>query len=304
MSAPRQVYNLGDLRSWARDTAPIQLAVLGAPVAHSASPPMHMAALGACGLPHAYGRLHVHPEELPEAFALLQECGFLGVNLTIPHKTAVLDLLTAIAPSARQLGAVNTVVFGPGSTLGFNTDGAGLERSIVECFGVKLSELRVLVLGAGGGAGRAISLYCGLAGCPEITLVNRTLSKAEELAAQLRSLPSPPRVHVCEAGSAELGALVQGAGLILQCSSVGMQPGDPSPLSASLLHENHLVYDTIYSNPTRLLRDAKEAGARTANGLSMLLHQGALAFELWFQRPAPIEFMRKALLQALPPSHF
>jgi shikimate dehydrogenase len=82
-----------------------------------------------------------------------------------------------------------------------------------------------------------------------------------------------------------------------------MQPDDPAPLDASLLHEGHLVYDTIYSNPTRLLRDAMAAGARTANGLSMLLHQGALAFEVWFQRPAPIEFMREALLQALPPSH-
>jgi shikimate dehydrogenase len=303
MSAPRQVYTLGDLRSWTRDTAPIQLAVLGAPVAHSASPPMHMAALRACGLPHTYGRLHVLPEELPESFALLQKCGFLGVNLTIPHKTAVLDLLTVVDPNAGQLGAVNTVAFGPGVASGFNTDGAGLERSVAECFGAKLSDLTVLVLGAGGGAGRAISLYCGLAGCREITLVNRTLSKAEELAAQLRALPAPPRVHVSDTISADSGGLVQNARLILQCSSVGMAPDDPSPLDASLLHEGHLVYDTIYSNPTRLLRDAKAAGARTANGLSMLLHQGALAFEIWFHRPAPIDCMREALLQALVPSH-
>ncbi len=303
MSEPRQVYTLGDLRSWTRDTAPIQLAVLGAPVAHSASPQMHMAALRACGLPHTYGRLHALPEELAEAFALVQKCGFLGVNLTIPHKTAVLELLTVVDPDARQLGAVNTVAFGPGSASGFNTDGAGLERSVSECFGVRLSELAVLVLGAGGGAGRAISLYCGLAGCREITLVNRTLSKAEQLAAQLRALPSPPRVRVCATGSAELDGLVQNAELILQCSSVGMRPEDPSPLDASQLHRGQLVYDTIYSNPTRLLRDAKAAGARTADGRSMLLHQGALAFEMWFQRPAPIESMREALLLALPPSH-
>jgi shikimate dehydrogenase len=303
MSEPRQVYTLDDLRLWTRDTAPIQLAVLGAPVAHSASPPMHMAALHACGLPHAYGRLHVVPEQLSECFTLLRRCGFLGVNLTIPHKTAVLELLTAVDPNAQRLGAVNTVAFGAQSVSGFNTDGAGLERSVVECFGVKLSELSVLVLGAGGGAGRAISLHCGLAGCREITLVNRTVSKAEELAAQLRALPSPPRVHVAANGAAELGGLVQNAELILQCSSVGMHSEDPSPLDASLLHEGHLVYDTIYSNPTRLLRDAKAAGARTANGLSMLLHQGAFAFEIWFQRPAPIESMREALLQALSPSH-
>jgi shikimate dehydrogenase len=162
--------------------------------------------------------------------------------------------------------------------------------------------LRVLILGAGGGAGRAISLYCGIAGCVEITLVNRTLSKAEELATQLRALPSPPLVHVSEPGARELGDLAEKAQLIIQCSSLGMHPDDPSPLDPSFLHEGHLVYDTIYSSPTRLIRDAKEAGAQTANGLSMLLHQGALAFEIWFQRPAPVESMREALLHALQPS--
>jgi shikimate dehydrogenase len=303
MNALRQVYSLEDLRNWTEATAPIQLAVLGSPVAHSASPPMHMAALLACGLPQKYGRLHILPEELPEALDLLQRTGFTGVNLTIPHKTAVLPLLSQIDPNARQLGAVNTVCFHAGTTSGFNTDGAGLERSVAESFGVKLSDLRVLILGSGGGAGRAISLYCGLAGCPEITLVNRTVSKAEELATQLRALPSPPRVHVAAPGSEALRPLAKDAHLILQCSSLGMHPDDPSPLDATLLHSEQLVYDTIYSSPTRLLSDASAAGARTANGLSMLLHQGALAFEIWFQRPAPLALMREALLSTLRPHH-
>ena len=302
MNALRQVCSLEDLRSWTTATAPMQLAVLGSPVAHSASPPMHLAALQACGLPHTYGRLHVLPEELPEALALLQQTGFIGVNLTLPHKSAVLPLLSHIDPNARTLGAVNTVAFAAGATSGFNTDGAGLERSVAESFGVQLSTLRVLVLGSGGGAGRAISLYCGRAGCPEITLVNRTLSKAEELATQLRALPSPPRVNVAAHGSEELRSHAKEARLILQCSSLGMQQGDPSPLDAELLHPDHLVYDTIYSTPTRLLSDAAAAGARTANGLSMLLHQGALAFEIWFQRPAPLQLMREALLRAVSPS--
>ncbi len=302
MNALRQVYSLEDLRSWTPSTAPMQLAVLGSPVAHSASPPMHLAALRACGLPHTYGRVHVLPDELPEAIALLPQTGFIGVNLTLPHKTAVLPLLSQLDPNAKTLGAVNTVAFHSGASSGFNTDGAGLERSVAESFGVKLSSLRVLILGSGGGAGRAISLYCGLAGCPEITLVNRTLSKAEELATQLRALPSPPRVHVAAPDSEALGAHAKDARLILQCSSLGMQPEDPSPLDASLLHPDHLVYDTIYSTPTRLLREAAAAGARTANGLSMLLHQGALAFEIWFQRPAPLELMREALHCAVSPS--
>lgn len=296
----REVYTVEDLRSWRQATAPIQLAVLGAPVAHSASPQMHMAALRACGLPHTYGRIHVLPEELAESIALLKETGFLGVNLTIPHKTAVLPLLSSIDPNARQLGAVNTVAFSLGASSGFNTDGAGLDRSIAESFGVRLSDLPVLILGAGGGAGRAIALYCGLSGCPEITLVNRTLAKAEELADRLRTLPAPPQVHVCALGSSELRTRTRSARLILQCSSLGMHPDDPSPLDGSLIRKDHLVYDTIYSTPTRLLRDAEAAGAKTANGLSMLLHQGALAFEIWFQRPAPLETMREALHCALP----
>ena len=295
----RQVYSLEDLRSWTDTPAPIQLAVLGSPVAHSASPPMHLAALRACGLQHTYGRLHVLPEELHEALGLLQQTGFIGVNLTLPHKAAVLPLLSKIEPKARALAAVNTVAFSPGSTSGFNTDGAGLERSVAESFGVNLSSLRVLILGAGGGAGRAISVYCGLAGCPEITLVNRTLSKADELADVLRALPTPPRVHVAAPGSEELRPLAQSAQLILQCSSLGMQPGDPSPLDASLIQTDQLVYDTIYSTPTRLLADADAAGARTANGLSMLLHQGALAIEIWFNREAPLGIMREALQRAI-----
>jgi shikimate dehydrogenase len=302
MDSHREVYTVGDLRSWTRTIAPIQLAVLGAPVAHSASPPMHMAALKACGLPHTYGRIHVPPEEITEAIHLLKQTGFLGVNLTIPHKTAVLPLLSSIDPKASELGAVNTVVLGPGTASGFNTDGAGLERSIVESFGVSLSDLSVLILGAGGGAGRAIALYCGLAGCPEITLVNRTIAKAEELARQLRALPSPPRVHVCAPGSEELSALTGDAQLILQCSSLGMHQDDPSPLDGSSIRKDHLVYDTIYSTPTRLLSEASAKGARTANGLSMLLHQGALAFEIWFRRTAPLESMREALHRALPPT--
>jgi shikimate dehydrogenase len=142
-------------------------------------------------------------------------------------------------------------------------------------------------------------VYCGLAGCPEITLVNRTLTKAEELANVLRALPNPPRVHVAAPGSEELRPLAKNTQLILQCSSLGMQPGDPSPLDASLIQKDQLVYDTIYSTPTRLLADADAAGARTANGLSMLLHQGALAFEIWFNREAPLGVMREALQRAI-----
>jgi shikimate dehydrogenase len=292
------VFTLENLRVW-KDSAPLQLAVLGDPVAHSASPPMHMAALGACGLSHTYGRIHIRPEELPEAICLLTESAFIGVNLTIPHKTAILPLLNTVDPHAKVMRAVNTVLFKEGRLTGYNTDGKGLTRAIAEDFGVKLGALRVLILGAGGGAGRAVALQCALEGCPKITLVNRTREKAEALAheiASLAGLPQPPPIITAlGTDSVTLSAHMEATDIILQCSSLGMKKGDPSPLPLRFLRSEHLVYDTIYSRPTQLLADAHAAGARSSNGLSMLLHQGALAFEIWFQREAPVDAMRGAL---------
>jgi shikimate dehydrogenase len=292
------VFTLEDLRGW-KGSAPLQLAVLGDPVAHSASPPMHMAALEACGLAHTYGRIHIRPEDLPEAIRLLTESMFIGVNLTIPHKTAILPLLNAVDPHAKVMGAVNTVLFKEGRLTGFNTDGKGLTRAIAEDFGVELGALRVLILGAGGGAGRSIALQCALEGCPKITLVNRTRQKAETLAqeiASLERLPQPPPiVTALGTDSVTLSAHLEATDIILQCSSLGMKDGDPSPLPLRFLRREHLVYDTIYSRPTQLLADARAVGARASDGLSMLLHQGALAFEIWFQRTAPVDPMRTAL---------
>lgn len=303
----RAVFTLADLRHWSRN-APLQLAVLGDPVAHSASPPMHMAALDACGLGHVYGRLHIKPEELEEAIQRLSETGFIGVNLTIPHKTAILPLLSHIDPHAKIMGAVNTVQFKDGQLSGFNTDGRGLVRAIADDFGVQLGELRVMVIGAGGGAGRAIALQCALEGCPELTLVNRTRHKAEALAREIEVLPatSPAacRVTVLEGDDSGLQRSLETTDIILQCSSLGMKEGDASPISSGLLHRELLVYDTIYSRETQLVLDAKAKGAKTSNGLSMLLHQGALAFEIWFNQPAPVAVMRAALLDyRKAPSH-
>lgn len=295
-----EVFNLEDLRRWGSNP-PLQLAVLGDPVAHSASPQMHMAALKQHGLPHTYGRIQIKPNDLREAIQTLSSIGFIGVNLTIPHKTAILPLLHSIDPHARVMGAVNTVVFKQGHLTGFNTDGPGLVRAVKEDFGVPLGLMHPLILGAGGGAGRAIALQCALEGCPEITLVNRTLEKAMALAEEIRSLPNTahphPKVTVLQSDATALASQARRAEIILQCSSLGMQESDPSPLPANLLQEHHMVYDTIYSRETKLITDAKRRGLQTSDGLSMLLHQGALAFEIWFERAAPVEAMRGALIQ-------
>ncbi len=304
----KDVYTLADLRDWPAATAgevpPLRLAVFGDPVAHSASPPMHNAALEKAGIAASYCRLHIRAEELAEAVRLLAPAGFIGVNCTIPHKAAVLPLMDRVNDHARRIGVVNTVTLDGEKLIGFNTDGPGLVRALRSEFGVDLRDLRVMVLGAGGGAGRAIAMQCGIEGCERLALVNRTPEKARELAVELATSFAGPRVYgpnarleVVPWEEDAVRRQIEHTDLIINCTSVGMKASDPSPLSASILQPHLLVYDTIYTaRRTRLMLAADEAGARSANGLSMLLHQGALAFEIWFNRDAPLAEMRAALV--------
>jgi len=304
----KDVYTLADLRDWPAATTseqpPLRLAVFGDPVAHSASPPMHNAALEAAGIAARYCRLHIRPEELAEAVRLLAPQGFLGVNCTIPHKAAVLPLVDRVDDHALRLGVVNTVAIEDGRLIGFNTDGPGLVRALRSEFSVDLRDLRVLVLGAGGGAGRAIAMQCGIEGCERLALVNRTPEKARELSADLEKFFAGPRVYgpnarleVVPWEEDAVRRQIEHTDLVINCTPVGMKSSDPSPISASILQPHLLVYDTIYTaRRTRLMLAADEAGARSANGLSMLLHQGALAFEIWFNREAPLAEMRAALV--------
>lgn len=309
MSEARHQYTIADLRSWEKATRGLHpsplLGVLGDPVAHSASPPMHTAALRFHEIDASYVRLHIHPEELPEAIGLLRENRFIGVNLTIPHKAAVIPLLEQVDPKSSRFGVVNTVAFQNGTARGFNTDGEGLARAIKSDFGQYLKDLRVLIVGAGGGAGRAVAIQCAAEGCPAITLVNRTLSKAREVEAETRNCfikshgTAPRSLIAISNDNPALPRVLANTDLIIQCSSVGMLETDPSPLPESLIAANHLVYDTIYSRETRLIKRARELGASCSNGLSMLLHQGALAFEIWFPgKIAPLDLMKDALLRA------
>jgi shikimate dehydrogenase len=260
---------------------------------------MHNAALKACGVEMEYVRVHLRPPELQEGFTLLNQNGFIGVNFTIPHKTAVISLLDSVDPRAERLGAVNTVRFDGGKSCGYNTDGPGLARAVTASFGVRLGDLKAMVIGAGGGAGRAAAIQCALEGCREITLVNRTLSKAEALSQYLQDLTTgcpALTIHAMEDTPKNISDAMSHTDIVLQCSSLGMANEDPSPIPKEAIGSHHLIYDTIYSRRTKLIQDAEARGARSANGLSMLLYQGALAFEIWLQRPAPIEAMNAALV--------
>ena len=304
-------FTLEDLRARAEGRGPIPaevgLAVLGHPVEHSLSPAMQNAALEALGSKLRYAKIDCPPEQLAEAIDLARKAGFTGLNLTIPHKFEALNLCNELDDTARQLGAVNTLLFDGSRIVGFNTDGPGLVRAIREVFAFDLRDLRVMVLGAGGGAGSAAALQCALERCPRLVLVNRTEGKAHDIAAQAKKLlhtdrlegPDDP-VTVIPLEESALREQLGRTDLVINATSLGMKRTDPHLVPAALLTPDLMVYDMIYRPAvTRLLEDAQNANARTANGLSLLLHQGALSLEIWLNRPAPVDVMRRALEQAV-----
>ncbi|PYJ75754.1 MAG: shikimate dehydrogenase [Verrucomicrobia bacterium] len=301
-------YTLADLENWSKATQdadpPIRLGVLGDPVAHSLSPQMQNAALRACKIDMQYARFHIRANELRSALRFLRALDFVGVNLTVPHKIAAFAQMDHSEESASRAGAVNTIRVRDRKLLGSNTDGEGFLRAIRTEFSVDVRDLRVLILGAGGGAGHAIAWQCALENCERLVLVNRTYEKAQALAERLRPFFAGPRVlgpaarlEATAWDEAALRAQLADVDLIVNATPLGMNPSDPSPIPARLLAPHHMVFDCVYGpSKTSLLRAADEAGARGANGLSMLLHQGALSFSIWFDREAPIDVMRAALL--------
>ncbi|MEY2563964.1 MAG: shikimate dehydrogenase [Verrucomicrobiota bacterium] len=299
----KDVYTLADLQNWdTKARTPIRLGVFGDPVAHSLSPPMQNAALESCGLKMRYARFQISPDELGFALRLLPELNFVGVNLTVPHKVAALELMDRLEDNARAVGAVNTVSVQDGKLRGHNTDGKGFARAIREVFSVDLRDLRVLVVGAGGAA-RAIALQCAKENCERLVVVARDFQKAKQLSdglrgyfAEPRVLGPVPRLQAIAWEEAALRFQIANLDLIVNATPLGLNRADPSPVPARLLAPHLMIYDTIYSSErTPFISAALAAGARGANGLSMLLHQGALAFEIWFGQEARLEVMRKAL---------
>jgi len=300
-------YTLADLERWfeiSRDVdQPIRLGVFGDPVAHSLSPQMQNAALGAFEIKMQYARFHIRVNELQSALRFLRELDFVGINLTVPHKIAGLTQVDLADESARRCDAVNTLRLHENKLIGSNTDGEGFSRSVRSEFSIDLRDLRVMILGAGGGTGHAIAWQCALENCERLVLVNRTLAKTSALVDRLRSFFAEPRVLGPVArlegvgwDEATVRAQLSDIDLIVNATPLGMNPSDPAPIPARLLLPHHIVFDCVYRpSKTAFLRAADEAGARGANGLSMLLHQGALSFSIWFNREAPIDVMRSAI---------
>jgi len=269
-------------------------AVLGAPVRHSASPAMHNAAFAALGLNWRYLALEVDPWQLGAALAGARAMGFAGLNLTVPHKLLAVGQVDELDVSSKTWGAVNTIKFvsdsaGGVRAVGYNTDADGLASSLRDDLAVKLAGAKVLLLGAGG-AGRTAALKLAAEGVAELFLVNRTANKAAEIAGEIKK--QFPSVQV------SVGYPKLEIDLLLNATSLGLKPTDASPLDEQQfsLKQARAVYDMIYQPAeTPLLAAAKAAGCRTANGIGMLVQQGAKAFEIWTGQPAPVAVMRRAV---------
>jgi shikimate dehydrogenase len=254
---------------------------------------MHNAAFKALGLNWRYLAFEVDPKNLRAAIEGARVMNFAGLNLTVPHKLFAVEMVDELDESSKIFGAVNTIKFrktkGKVRTMGFTTDADAIKISIREDLKLKLRGASVLLLGAGG-AGRTAALKLALENVAELFLVNRTQSKAEQLAREIkkrfpsvRISTSYPRTKVS---------------LVLNATSLGLKPGDALPLDVKQFSfsQTRAVYDMIYRPAeTRLLAAAKRAGCKTANGLGMLLHQGAKAFKIWTGKTPPLGIMRAAL---------
>jgi len=272
-------------------------AIIGDPVEHSLSPVMHNAAFKELGLNLVYVTFNVTRNGLKDAISGAKSLGLLGLNVTMPHKNAVMSYLDETDSAAKAIGAVNTILNEQGNLIGFNTDGKGAMIALQEN-GVSTGEKKMLLLGAGGAA-KAIAFQAAQE-VEELVVLNRTSEKAEKLAELLRKRFG----NKAKGGTLSAEALkkeLKTTDILVNATSVGMNPDvNVSPVPSDLLRRDLCVMDIVY-NPleTKLLADAKAAGAKVASGLEMLLYQGAVAFEIWTNCPAPVDVMKKAALSEL-----
>ena len=274
--------------------------IFGYPLAHSISPFFQQAAFDYYSLPVEYLAWPTPPDRLEGEVRKLRDAHYLGANVTVPHKERVTAYLNDVDPWARAVGAVNTIVKEDDRLVGYNTDSYGFIKSLKERGQFEPRDKRVLLLGAGGAA-RAAAFGLADEGIASLTIANRTFGRAQVLADEVRN----QKVHVTATGMDEISleTACTDADLIVNCTSVGMSHGGNeghSPLGGPIVPPTALLYDMVYNPPeTPLMKQAKRAGARTLGGLSMLIYQGAAAFEHWTGKVAPVDVMLRAGEEAL-----
>ncbi len=273
--------------------------VIGWPIAHSVSPPMQNAALRAMGLDWVYVPLAVPPERLADAILGMRGLGLRGLNATVPHKQALLALVDELTPAAQAIGAVNTLHPTPHGLVGHNTDAGGFLRALRGA-GFDPRGCSALVLGAGGAARGVVYALAG-AGA-RVTVLNRTPERAQALAMSLAASLPEAQIDAASLDLAHLAACAAYADLVVNATTLGMWPEvDASPWPEAVAFPSRaLCFDLVY-NPreTRLMRQARAAGARASDGLTMLVHQGAESLALWTGVDPPVEVMLAACERAL-----
>ena len=268
--------------------------LIGNPVEHSLSPAIHNAAFQKLGLNLVYLAFRV--EAIGEAIRGLRSLGgFRGASVTIPHKVSAIPFLDEVEPTARHIGAINTIVANQGKLTGYNTDATGALRALRGGVG-SLAGKRVAILGSGGAARAIAFALAGEPGLVELTLLGVDAKERSMLATDLRS-KTPLAVSEADLDEASLGRILPDAQVLVHCTPIGMSPKtEASCVPPSMLHAGLAVMDIVY-NPreTRLLKDARKAGCVTIHGLEMFLHQAVAQFELWTNQAAPAEVMRAVL---------
>lgn len=279
-------------------------AVLGHPIGHSLSPIMHNRSIQALGLDAIYLAFDVAPALLMPVLKSMRDMGFVGVNLTVPLKEVAFQGVDEHAESARLARSVNTIEFlDDGRLRGHSTDGDGFVTAIHESFDSDLAGRSVFVLGCGG-AGRAVAITSAVEKAAQITLSDLDQSRIDAVATEIKALA--PAVDVVRAGTAKenWANAAHEADVIIQATPIGMKPSDEPLLTADAFRQDQWLFDLIYMFPaTGIMKEASKAGAKTANGLGMLLHQGARSFEIWTGQKPDIAAMRTALESAVYANH-
>ena len=301
MSAAEPTFTLDDLAGWSHEGT--ALAVLGHPIRHSVSPAMHNAALAAMARVEPgfsawkYFRFDVPPERLAEALPRFHAAGFHGLNLTVPHKILAFALIKEIDADAVAIGAVNTLHRTADGWHGYNTDGYGLATALRTDLGVTLTGADVVLLGAGGAA-RGAAVECLRRSCASLWIANRTRANLDALLATLRPLAGATMLQAFD--PAAMPDRLPANVVVINATSAGLRAGEPAPMDLHRLPPGAKVYDMVYNPPqTALLRAAAALGWPHANGLSMLVHQGARSLEIWTGASVPVAVMQAAATAAL-----
>lgn len=269
--------------------------LIGHPVEHSFSPPMHNAAFDALNMDYAYVAFDVNPNDLKSAIEGAESLNIKGFNVTIPHKVDVMQYLDELDEVARLIGAVNTIDFK--NLKGYNTDGIGAVKAIEEVTSIK--NKNVVVAGAGG-ASRAISFYIAKYGAESLTILNRNEAKAESLASDVSDSGLIGEVAYDSINA--IGNYMEGADVLIDTTPLGMHPNisDEPIVKADMMDEDLVVFDAVYNpNETVLIKEVIKANAKPVYGIKMLLYQGAESFKIWTGKTAPVDVMEKALRNTL-----